>query len=74
MIKFTAGKLIGLCLTEINIQKLKAGKSIYITGEELGLEQDIFLAYGDTEETIMGQFNEAGFITDKTKITKVMEH
>lgn len=74
MIKFTAGKLVGLCLTEMNIQKLKEGKSIFIEGKDMGVNKDIFLVYGHSEETIMKQLDQAGFITDETTITKVREH
>ena len=35
-----------------NVIRLKEGKPIHITGEELGLECDVLLVYGETESQI----------------------
>lgn len=35
-----------------NVDRLKEGKPIHITGEDLGLCNDVLLMYGDTEAQI----------------------
>jgi len=41
-----------LGLSKENVNKLKLGKPIHVTGSEVGLENDVLLVYGDTEAEI----------------------
>ncbi len=73
MIKFTADmnggrKLIGIGLTAGNIERLKQGKPIHISLEEMGLpwRADIGILYGETEDSLREELSE--FITEKTVI------
>ena len=66
MIKFLAhGKngqtIIGLGLSEGNIQRLKQGDPVYFSLEELGIEgYDVTIIYGETEEAIKDDFKKHG--------------
>jgi len=41
-----------LGLSAENINRLKEGKPIHIAGDELGLDNDVLLVYGETEAHI----------------------
>jgi hypothetical protein len=66
MIKFLAhGKkgqtIIGLGLSEGNIQRMKQGDPIYFSLEELGIEgYDVTIVYGETEDAIKKDFKKHG--------------
>ena len=66
MIKFRAGSLIGLCITERNVELLKQGKPIFVDLREMGLEGEIIVIYGETESDISKQL--APFIDNETHI------
>lgn len=72
MIKFVAKdtKLIGFGLSQANIKKLKQGLPILVDMKELGFETDhkIFIFYGKTEEDMLTDLKDHGFINDKTQL------
>lgn len=72
MIKFkTTGKrpLVGLGLSDGNLEKLREEKPIHINGEELGLDGvDILIFWGKTEKAIQKELIKLGLITNKTRI------
>ena len=71
MIRFVAEHVIGLGITEENVKRLMKGQPIRVTFESLGFKGDpreIVIFYGPTEQTIMKDFVDAGFITPETKI------
>jgi len=41
-----------LGLSQENVNRLKEGKPIHINGDELGLDNDVVLIYGETEAHI----------------------
>lgn len=71
MIKFKSeGKqpLIGLGLSEGNLKKLREGKPIFIMREELGIDFNLLIFWGKTEEEIQRKLKDIGMINDKTNI------
>ena len=53
-----AGKdLVLLGIDAENVKRLKAGKPILVKGESIGLEADIWIAYGDTLAAICKKYN-----------------
>lgn len=60
--------VVGLGLTDGNIEKLRADQPIMIDGQELGLAHDILIFWGPTEMQIYKQFKKAGLITKETKL------
>lgn len=64
MLKFLADrngrKLLGLGISQGNVDKLKEGKPILVEGEKLGLPFDVFLFYGETEATMVQSLRDAG--------------
>lgn len=71
MIKFRAGKngkLVGLGLSKINLKKLKAGQPILVDGSEIGIENDILIMYGTTENDIIRELQKNGLIDRPTEI------
>ena len=63
MIKFilqgdTGKKVIGLGLSEENVARLKKDKPILVKGQDLGVEHDIVVLYGETEESIVETLKE----------------
>lgn len=74
MVKFVAGPgkkncVIGLGLSEKNVQRIRAGEPITIDFLELGLpwQGKIVIFHGETELKMMQGLKEAGFITDQTE-------
>lgn len=55
-IKTKDGKVI-LGLEKENIKRLKQGKPIHIKGSDLGIENDIYIVYGNTKNDIMKDLN-----------------
>ncbi len=56
MMKTNEGKdIILLGISRENILRLKEGKPIHVKGDELGVSQDIFIMYGDTEMEIYNE-------------------
>lgn len=56
-------KIVGLGLSEGNIQKLKSGQPVYLHLDELGIEGiDVLIHYGKTEEAIITEFQEKGLM------------
>lgn len=57
--------VVGFGLSEVNIQKLKEGMPILIdaqdTQELLGVQAQIVIFYGKTEESMQEELNTAGF-------------
>ncbi len=53
-------KIIGLAIEDGNIDRLKAGKPIFVQADVLGFEGDIFITYGTDKIAIIRQFKEAG--------------
>jgi len=73
MIKFTAGgkggrTLVGLGITEKNVERLKLGHPIHIMGIEMGLPFDITIFYGKDEQTIAADLRRAGLIDPEKTI------
>jgi hypothetical protein len=70
MIKFlvngrNGAQLVGLGLSQGNIDRLKDGKPIYIHLDELGIEGiDVLIHYGETEDSIIADFKKEGLIPD----------
>jgi hypothetical protein len=67
MIKFVrTGKdgkpLVGLGLSAANIQKLKEDKPILLDLKELGMEGQLFIFTGDTEQSMLNDLKEAGLL------------
>lgn len=50
--------LVFLGLSEMNVVRLREGQPIYIDGRELGLDHDIAIHYGPTEEQIEAELTE----------------
>ncbi len=65
MIKFTArhkGRdIIGLALEKGNIKHLQKGHPVHIFGQEMGLQQDIMIFYGETQQHIIEELRKQGF-------------
>lgn len=61
--------LIGLGLTDKNIELLKNGMPISIDGENLDIDMDIFIFFGKDEQTIIDQLSNVGLINSLTRIT-----
>lgn len=68
MIKFKANNLIGFGLSAKNLEKLKEKKPIKINGKEIGIESDILIFFGETEQTMYDELVEMGLITKETEI------
>lgn len=73
MIKFTAGTqngrtLIGIGISAENVARLKQGKPIHVSLEELNLpwKADVMLMYGDTEQVMAETLKE--FIGPQTVV------
>jgi hypothetical protein len=66
MIKFiTRGKngqsIVGLGLSEGNVERLKKNDPMYFSLDALGIEGvDIMIVYGETEESIIADFKRHG--------------
>jgi len=41
-----------LGISEENVNRLKEGKPIHIKGDELGIDNDVLIVYGETEEDL----------------------
>lgn len=72
MIKFKSemnGKpLIGIGLSEENVQRLKDGKPILFDAKQLGIDVSVTIFYGETEEKMVRDFQKHGLISVRTKI------
>lgn len=72
MVKFTmeedGKKVIGLGLSDGNLQLLRNDRIIHIDGAEMNLDFDIIIFWGKTENEMCRQFKRAGMITDQTKL------
>lgn len=70
MVKFTGGsgehKIVGLGISEQNVQMLKQGHPIIVHGSDLGIGEDILIMYGETEDTIKEQLTP--FLGPNTKV------
>jgi len=68
MIKATAnnGEVLLFGLSELNIQKLKEGKPIFIDTGQMGFGPHIYIFYGDTEMAMERELREQGLITEQT--------
>lgn len=77
MIKFKAYNLnkktefYGFGLSEINIQKLKEKKPIYIDGDKIDSLYDYLIFYCDTEEEMLDMFKD--HIGEKTEMRVVKD-
>ena len=61
MIRYRVGKLVGLGLSEMNLQKLREGRPILIRGPTVGLpEIDIAIHYGATEHALYQELASQG--------------
>ena len=65
MVKFTATaqdgtKLLFLCLTDRNIELLRACRPMKIIGAEVGCSHDIYILHGKTEQAIIDSLLGAG--------------
>ena len=43
-----------------NVKRLKQGKPIRVKGSEIGIENDIYIAYGETIQDILNELGIAG--------------
>jgi len=74
MIKFKAGRgsgnreMLGLGLSEANLGKLREGKPIHIMAEDVGIDVDLLIFWGQTEESMTADLKKLGLITEETKI------
>ncbi len=50
-------EVIFIGLSELNLERLKKGKSIIIKGKDLQIDQDILIAYGKKEKDIQNEFD-----------------
>lgn len=72
MIKFCAGisgnrLLLGIGLSEGNIELLKEGRPIVFSGEDLGIRNlTVIVDYGETEQALVDKYSR--FITKETDI------
>lgn len=62
MIKFIshrgARKLLGIGLSQGNVDRLKKKQPVWITGEEVGISNlDIMIMYGETEQSIADELS-----------------
>lgn len=62
MLKRDKGPLIVFGLSKVNIQKLQEGKPMNIRLSDLGLEGEVYIFAGDTEQTMLAELEEAGLI------------
>lgn len=59
-------RVVGLGISEGNVAKLKQGQPIYIHLDELGIEGvDVLIHYGETEASIMAEFQDKGLIPNE---------
>jgi hypothetical protein len=76
MIKFSATvngrKLIGFGLSALNVERIKEGKPIYISLDEmkLPLSADVLIVYGETEEAILEEFTKLNLIGPDTLVNR----
>jgi hypothetical protein len=74
MIKFQAHrgttKVIGFGLSDMNIQRLREGKPIYIKGEDWDVEFDVTIFWGRTEDDIAAELEKHGMVDKNTVIRK----
>ena len=69
MIKAANESTILLGLSELNVQRLKAGDPIMFKGEEIGIPgKQVIIVYGMTEMTIMNDLQTAGLIGPNTEM------
>lgn len=66
MIKFKAEGMVGFGLSAGNIEKLMQGMPIKVNGKDIGIDHDVVIFYGRTEQDMVQMFKDEGFITDKT--------
>lgn len=71
MIKFAATsdegkKIVGLGISEANVQELKKGRPILVRGEDVEISEDIFIFYGETEESMKETLKQ--FIGPETRV------
>lgn len=64
MIKFRASlngrSIVTLCLEEVNIERLKAGKPIRVYQEDLNIPIDIIVLYGKDKAAIIADLRKNG--------------
>lgn len=80
MIKFTAdgpnGTIIGLGITRSNVERLMKDEPILVKMKDINLKLDggmngeIFIFFGETEQDIAKRFVDNGMISPKTKVHK----
>lgn len=56
------GKLVLLGLSEENLRRLREDMPILVLGAELGVDHDIAIVAGLTEDTILAQLRSAGWV------------
>ena len=60
--------LIGFGITEENVKRLKLGRPILINLQEMGINVDILICYGETELELVETLKP--YISDRTVIRK----
>lgn len=66
------GKLLLLGLSNQNLKQLKKGHPIHIFGKEFGIEEDIMIIWGRTEQDIVDEISP--MINGTTQIIKPAKH
>jgi hypothetical protein len=57
MLKLKSGNKILLGIDKENVKRLKKGSPILVKGDDIGLKEDIIIAYGDTLKNITDELN-----------------
>ncbi len=57
MLKARSGNNLILGIDSENVKRLKDNKPIKVKGSDLGIDQDIFIVYGDTLADIQKELN-----------------
>ena len=68
MIKAKADGMLFFGLTDKNIEALKKGNPVHIFGAEMGIEWDIVIMWGETEEDIVKSLKP--MMDDRTQVNE----
>lgn len=55
-------KLLLIGLSEENVRRLRDGKPVLLEGEEIGLDVDVCVCHGETEQALMGELRAIGLL------------
>lgn len=58
MLKARSGNLVLLGINDENVQRLQQGEPVHVKGEQLGLDQDIVIAYHEDLNALASEFTD----------------